>query len=81
MTRTEHAMKLYDLALSVVRARARPRSISSKSSANTPMGFSKSDISLSRDRSTYGLSARCLRSSDGAVSHSSSATCRSGKPI
>ena len=25
MTRTEHAMNLYDLALSVVRARARPR--------------------------------------------------------
>jgi hypothetical protein len=29
MTRTEHAMKLYDLALSVVRAKARPRLIGS----------------------------------------------------
>ena len=30
MTRTEHAMKLYDLALCVVRARARPRPIGSR---------------------------------------------------
>ena len=29
MTRTEHAMKLYDLALSVLRARGRPRLIGS----------------------------------------------------